>query len=142
MQSLLDISTLCSTLETSEHEPFANVFLSLSSNFSEFELGEYRRPTCPLSPGLIPISRPRDTLLSWKKDAVDWLLYRSSRINCKHERGLQASNFLGAQETAIFIFTWFLMGHKEVHLVGEIDGFLSLKSRSRNALIVTTVTAS
>lgn len=62
-----DVSIPC-TLEPSEPELFANFFF-LSSNLSEF--GKYKRP---LSPGLIPISCARDTLLSWKNDAVDCLL--------------------------------------------------------------------
>ena len=64
-----------STLESPEPETFANFFF-LSSNLSEF--GKYKRP---LSPALIPISWARETLLSWKNDAVDFLLQnKSSRV--------------------------------------------------------------
>jgi len=71
MQMTRDISTL----EASEPETFANFFF-LSSNLSEF--GKYKRP---LSPALIPISSASDTLLSWKNDAVDFLLQnKSSRV--------------------------------------------------------------
>lgn len=61
MQMPRDISASCTLEAQSEEEPFGadDVFFSLPSNLNEF--GKYKRP---LSPGLIPIRCPSDTLLS------------------------------------------------------------------------------
>lgn len=81
-----------STLESPEPETFANFFF-LSSNLSEF--GKYKRP---LSPALIPISWARETLLSWKNDAVDSV----SRLEDENEEKLVdgTCNWYGATEVA------------------------------------------
>lgn len=55
--------------------PFCNGFLSLSSNLNVF--GKYKRL---FSPALMPIRCPRDTLLSLKNDAVDWLFHHKKGV--------------------------------------------------------------
>ncbi|GAU32461.1 hypothetical protein TSUD_64110 [Trifolium subterraneum] len=69
MQMPQDMSPSCDLEVPSEQEPFANGLFSFSSNLNVF--GKYKRL---LSPALIPIKCPKDTLLSLKNDAVDWLL--------------------------------------------------------------------
>jgi hypothetical protein len=65
-----DMSPSCALEVPSEQqEPFVNGLFSFSSNLNVF--GKYN---LLLSFALIPIRCPRDTLLSLKNDAVDWLL--------------------------------------------------------------------
>lgn len=75
MQSPSDTSGLC-PLETSELA-FLTDFLSRSSNW--ILVGKYKSPL-PLR-GWMPIRRPSDLLLSWKKDAVDWLISQINTID-------------------------------------------------------------
>lgn len=71
MQIPLHISTSCPPLDTSECARSLAI-LPCSSKRNEF--AKYKRP---LLAGLIPISRPNDTLWSWKKDAVDCLIFHN-----------------------------------------------------------------
>jgi len=118
MQIPWDISALRAP-ETSELAALIALTAIFPCSSAWTLLGKYKPPF----PGLIPISRPSGTLLSWKKDAVDCNITNSNTRITSSGNNLRWTStqqrflavFFGRQKEFVFffsIFTWSVIWFK------------------------------